>query len=337
MRLGILSSGGDCPGINSTIRGVGKSAITYHGFEVAGIFNGYNGILEKNFKMMTESSFSGLLHTGGTILGTSRDKQMKRLLKNGDQKEIQMVKDNIQAMGLDCLLCIGGNGTQKTAALLAENGINVIGIPKTIDNDIWGTDVSFGFDSAVNIATEAIDRLHSTASSHHRAMVIELMGHHAGWIALHAGMAGGGDVILIPELEYDIQKVCDYLLERVKKKKNYSIIVVAEGITTQHEMKPAEYISQEISERTGLETRSTVLGYVQRGGSPSPYDRILSTQLGGYATELAAKGDFGKMVAIVDGKTSDIPLSEVAGKLKIVTRDNPLLIQGERMGVCFGL
>lgn len=248
-----------------------------------------------------------------------------------------MVKENIRAMGIDCLLCIGGNGTQKTAALLAKNGINVIGIPKTIDNDIWGTEVSFGFDSAVNIATEAIDRLHSTASSHHRAMVIELMGHHVGWIALHAGMAGGGDVILIPELEYDIQKVCDYLLERVKKKKNYSIIVVAEGIATEHDMKPAEYISREISDRTGLETRSTVLGYVQRGGSPSPFDRILSTQLGGYATELAAKGDFGKMVAIVNGKTSDIPLSEVAGKLKTVTRDNPLLIQGERMGVCFGV
>lgn len=336
MRIGILSSGGDCPGINATIRGVGKSAIVHYGFEVVGIHNGFSGILNKEYEVMTEDSFSGLLHLGGTVLGTSRDKPVKKMLKHQDEEAIARFKENIREMQIDCLLCIGGNGTQKTAAKVSALGIPVIGIPKTIDNDIWGTEVSFGFYTAVDIATEAIDRLHTTASSHKRAMVIEVMGHRAGWIALHAGMAGGGDVILIPELAYDINAVCDHLNARVAQGKKHSILVVAEGIETPLGMKPAEYITQEIALRTGLETRKTILGYVQRGGSPSSFDRNLATRLGGYAIEMAARGCFGEMVAVRNGTIDSIPLSEVAGKLKLVSPDDPLLIQGRRMGVCFG-
>lgn len=244
--------------------------------------------------------------------------------------------DNIQKLGLDCVVCIGGNGTQKTAAKMAAMGLNVVSVPKTIDNDIWGTDFSFGFDSAVSIATDAIDRLHSTASSHKRVMVIEVMGHKAGWIALYSGMAGGGDVILIPEIDYSIKNVGETIMNRLKKGKPYSIVVVAEGIKTVDGKKAAEYIAKEIEHETGIETRQTVLGYIQRGGAPTPFDRNLSTRMGGHATELIANGDFGRMIALQGNEISSIPLSEVAGKLKLVTEDQDLVVQGRRMGICFG-
>ena len=277
-----------------------------------------------------------MLNLGGTILGTSREKPFKKRLSAASEDKPALMLKNIHDLGLDCIVCIGGNGTQKTAAKLAQAGVNVVSVPKTIDNDVWGTDVSFGFDSAVTIATDAIDRLHSTASSHQRVMVIEVMGHKAGWIALYSGMAGGGDVILIPELSYDIHNIGNTIIERLKKGKPYSIVVVAEGIQTMDGKKAAEYIAQEIEYETGFETRETVLGYIQRGGSPTPYDRNLATRMGGHATELIASGQFGRMVSLQGAEIGSIPLNEVAGKLKLVNENHDLIVQGKRMGICFG-
>ena len=337
MRIGILTSGGDCPGINATIRGVCKTAINYYGMEVVGIYSGFQGLLTKDVELITDKSLSGLLNLGGTILGTSREKPFK---KGGvvaeDVNKPALIEHNIKEIGLDCVVCIGGNGTQKTAAKLAAMGLNIVSVPKTIDNDIWGTDISFGFDSAVSIATDAIDRLHSTASSHKRVMVIEVMGHKAGWIALYSGMAGGGDVILLPEIPYDIKNIGEVILNRLRKGKPYSIVVVAEGIQTDGRKRAAEYIAQEIEYETGIETRETVLGYIQRGGSPTPFDRNLSTRMGGHATELIADGQFGRMIALKGDEISSLPLNEVAGKLKLVTEDHDLVVQGRRMGICFG-
>lgn len=336
MRIGILTSGGDCPGINATIRGVCKTAINYYGMEVVGIHSGFQGLLTNDVEIFTEKSMSGLLNQGGTVLGTSREKPFKKKGVPPDVNKPAIMQQNIHQLGLDCVVCIGGNGTQKTAAKMAAMGLNVVSVPKTIDNDIWGTDFSFGFDSAVSIATDAIDRLHSTASSHKRVMVIEVMGHKAGWIALHSGMAGGGDVILIPEIEYSMENIRNTIMERLKKGKPYSIVVVAEGIKTDGNKRAAEYIAREIEHETGIETRQTVLGYIQRGGSPTPFDRNLSTRMGGHATELIANGEFGRMITLQGNEISSIPLSEVAGKLKVVTEDHDLVVQGRRMGICFG-
>jgi 6-phosphofructokinase 1 len=247
-----------------------------------------------------------------------------------------VIKENYHKLGLDALVCIGGNGTQKTASLLAKEGLNIIGIPKTIDNDVFGTDITFGFDSAVNIATEAIDRLHTTANSHKRVMVIEVMGHHAGWIALYSGMAGGGDVILVPEIEYDIHTVVQTINERTNKGKDYSIVVIAEGIAHPEKKSAGAYIAKKITEHTGIETRETILGYTQRGGSPSPMDRILATRYGAYAAELINRREFGMMVSIIGGEITSVPLEEVGGKLRLITPDNSLVLKGRRMGICFG-
>ena len=337
MKVGILTSGGDCPGINATIRGVCKTAICHYNMEVYGIHSGFRGLIDNDIIRLDEDSLSGLLNMGGTILGTSREKPFKKKGSAKSQEEKPtMILNTIKERELDCIVCIGGNGTQKTAAKLAEIGVNVISIPKTIDNDVWGTDMSFGFDSAVSIATDAIDRLHSTASSHQRVMVIEVMGHKAGWIALYSGMAGGGDIILVPEIPFNIHSIGDTIINRLKKGKPYSIVVVAEGIPTINGKKAAQYIAEEIEYETGFETRETVLGYIQRGGSPTAFDRNLATRMGGYATELISKQDFGKMVALKGNTITSIPLSEVAGKLKLVTEGNDLVIQGRRMGICFG-
>lgn len=337
MKIGILTSGGDCPGINATIRGVCKTAINQYGMEVFGIHNGFRGLMDDEVTPLTEASLDGLLNLGGTILGTSREKPFRRR-RTGDSDEtpagslLQTIKEH----QLDCILCIGGNGTQKTAATLVRNGVNVIGIPKTIDNDVYGTDFSFGFDSAVSIATEAIDRLQSTASSHQRVMVIEVMGHKAGWIALYSGMAGGGNIILLPELAFDIHRIGDFIIDRLKKGKPYSIVVVAEGIPTMQGKKAAQYIAEEIEYETGFETRETVLGYVQRGGSPTAFDRILATRMGGHATDLIARGQFGRMIALQGSEITSVSLEEIAGKLKLVNEDHDLIVQGRRMGICFG-
>lgn len=337
MRIGILTSGGDCPGINATIRGVCKTAINHYGMEVFGIHSGFRGLLDDDIIQLTDNSLSGLLNMGGTILGTSREKPFKRKgVSSMSEDKPAILLNTIKKHQLDCIVCIGGNGTQKTAAKLADAGVNVISIPKTIDNDVWGTDVSFGFDSAVSIATDAIDRLHSTASAHQRVMVIEVMGHKAGWLALYSGMAGGGDIILLPEIPFDIHRIGDAIIGRLKKGKPYSIVVVAEGIPTVDGKKAAQYIAEEIEYETGFETRETVLGYIQRGGSPTAFDRNLATRMGGHATELIANGQFGRMVALKGSEISSVPLNEVAGKLKLVTEDNDLVVQGRRLGVCFG-
>lgn len=335
MKIGILSAGGDCPGINAAIRGVGKTALLHYGMEVVGIHNGFSGLLDRDVELFTERTLSGILGRGGTILGTSREKPFKKSADGYLSHKPQIIYQNYHELGLDALVCIGGNGTQKTAFKLAKMGLNVVGIPKTIDNDIYGTDFSFGFDTAVSVATDAIDRLHSTASSHKRVMVVEVMGHSAGWIALYAGMAGAADIILLPELGYDIDKVNDKVIERAQRGKPYSIIVLAEGLRTGAES-PSDYLSHEIEEATGLETRRTVLGYIQRGGSPSPADRNLATRLGGHATELIVRGEFGQMVGQRNGHMVSVPLQEVAGRTRLVPVDDDLIRCGEKLGISFG-
>jgi phosphofructokinase-like protein len=338
-KIGILTAGGDCPGINAAIRGVGKTAIVKYGMKLVGISDGFTGMINKEYRELTEHDLSGILTLGGTILGTSREKPFKvgGKGKNEISKPV-LIKEHYEQMGLDCLVCIGGNGTIKTAHLLSQEGLNVVGIPKTIDNDVWGTDLTFGFDSAVNIATEAIDRLHSTANSHKRIMIIELMGHNTGWIALYSGVAGGGDVILIPEIEYNEEKIAEYLLHRITENKPYSIVVVAEGIKNPvKDRSAAQYIGKRINEMTGLETRETVLGYIQRGGTPSPMDRVLATRYGSAAADMIAERDFGKMVALRNNNIVSVPLADVSGKLKFVEQNDPMVIQAQGMGTNFGI
>jgi ATP-dependent phosphofructokinase / diphosphate-dependent phosphofructokinase len=335
MKIGILTAGGDCPGINAAIRGVGKTAITEYGMKVIGISSGFRGLIEKEYAALDETQLSGILTLGGTILGTSRDKPFKSG-PNAENNSPRLIRNNYKELGLDALVVIGGNGSMKTAQRLYEEGLNVVGLPKTIDNDVWGTDVTFGFDSAVWIATEAIDRLHTTANSHKRTMVIELMGHHAGWISLYSGVAGGGDVILIPEINYNIDVVTGYLNKRYQNKKPYSIVIVAEGIEKPKGMHAGTYIAQAIQEKTGHETRDTILGYTQRGGTPSPMDRILATRFGAHAVELIAERKFGVMVNLIGDTVTSIPLSEVSNKTKLVPPDFSLIQKARKLGICFG-
>jgi len=338
MRIGILTAGGDCPGINAAIRGVGKTAIVKYDMTLIGISDGFTGMINKDYTELSEKDLSGILTLGGTILGTSREKPFKGSGKKNEIKKPDLIREHYEQLGLDCLVCIGGNGTLKTAHLLSQEGINIVGIPKTIDNDVWGTDITFGFDSAVNIATEAIDRLHSTANSHKRIMLIELMGHNAGWIALYSGIASGGDVILIPEIPYKEDKIAEYLLHRAEENKPYSIVVVAEGVSNPlKDRSVAHYLSKRINEITGLETRETVLGYIQRGGTPSPMDRVLATRYGTAAADMIAAKDFGKMVALKNGEIVSVPLADVSGKLKLVEPDDPLVLQAKNMGTSFGI
>jgi ATP-dependent phosphofructokinase / diphosphate-dependent phosphofructokinase len=337
VKIGILSAGGDCPGINAAIRGVGKAAIVHFGMKVIGISSGFTGLIEKDYIELTSDHLSGILTLGGTILGTSREKPFKSSDNIKDMiNKPAIIKKNYEELGLDCLVCIGGNGTMNTANKLSREGLNIVGIPKTIDNDVWGTDFTFGFDSAVGIATEAIDRLHTTANSHKRIMVIELMGHNAGWLSLYSGMAGGGDVILIPEIEYKMSHIIRYLEDRFVRKKLYSIIVVAEGIKSSGKMAPGQYMAEKILEETGIETRETKLGYIQRGGTPSPMDRILATRYGAYAAELIANKVFNVMVAIENDNLKAIPLSVVAGKLKTVPPDHSMIKKARFLGTTFG-
>ena len=328
-RIAVMTSGGDSPGMNAAIRAVVRVAI-HEGVEVWGIYNGYAGMYEDEMVKLDSRSVGDILHRGGTFLGTARCESFRTV--EGRQKAVE----NLRRHGIEGVVVIGGDGSMTGAELLSEMGIAVVGLPGTIDNDIWGTDITFGFDTAVNIATEAIDRLHSTASSHKRVMVVEVMGHHAGWIALYAGMAGGADVILLPELGYDIRKVNEVILDRAHRGKPYSIVVVAEGVSSPGKTRPADYITRAIEETTGIETRETVLGYIQRGGNPSPYDRNLATRLGGHATELISKGEFGRMVCMCGNNVTSTPLSDVAGKLKLVTEEHELIVQGLRMGISFG-
>jgi len=337
MKVGILTAGGDCPGLNAAIRGVGKTLLLKYNAKVYGISSGFLGMIENEYVELSENDLSGILTLGGTILGTSREKPFKKskhFLQEIDKPAV--IKENYDKLGLDCLVCIGGNGTQKTASKLSDYGINVIGMPKTIDNDVYGTEQTFGFHSAVHIATEAIDRLHTTANAHKRVMIIELMGHNAGWLTLYAGIAGGGDVILIPEIPYDLEVIVDYLKDRNAKKKSSSIIVVAEGIKAKKGIPAGHYIASQLSKMVEEQMRETVLGYIQRGGSPSPIDRILATRFGAYAAHLIAQGNFGRMVAIQNDHVTSIPLSETEGKIKLVPKDHPLVQRAVDIGTCFG-
>jgi len=358
-RFGILTSGGDCPGLNAAIRGVAKAASGVFGMEIVGISNGYRGLIDGDAGELSPEDFSGILTRGGTILGSSREKPFKSddgdMIKDSDvgKDKPGLIKETYARLRLDALVTLGGNGTNSTAYLLAKEGLNVIGLPKTIDNDIWGTDVTFGFHSAVDIAAESIDRLHSTAHSHNRVMVIELMGHKAGWLALYAGIAGGGDVILVPEIPYDADAVARVIEKRRSEGKAFSIVVVAEGAMSKDEAALPKKerkrlrermpypsigyrVAAEIQAATGMETRVTVLGYLQRGGTPSPYDRVLATAFGTAAAELLARGRFGRMVAMKDASVTSVPLSEVADRIKTIPSDHFMLDTARLVGACFG-
>ena len=354
MRIGILTSGGDCPGINATIRGVCKTAINYYGMEVIGIHSGFQGLLTKDVESFTDKSLSGLLNLGGTMLGTSREKPFKKGGVVSDVDKPALILRNIREMGLDCIVCIGGNGTQKTAAKFAAMGVNIVSVPKTIDNDIWGTDMTFGFQSAVDIATTAIDCIHTTAYSHGRVFIVEVMGHKVGWLTLHAGIAGGADVILIPEIPYDIDAVVQAIQKRTDAGKRFSILAVAEGAISKEDalltkkerkakLKNNPYpsvsykIGAEIEERTGQEIRITVPGHTQRGGSPCAYDRVIASRLGAAAAQLILEEKYGYMVGFKNREIIPIPLEEVAGKLKMVDPDSSIIREAKNLGISFGV
>lgn len=338
-KIGILTAGGDCPGLNAAIRGVGKAAILEYGMDVVGFQSGFSGLIKNDFIELSDRSLSGILTAGGTILGTSREKPFKEeKIKEYVKSKPEIIEENYKKLGLDCLVCIGGNGTQKTAYKLSKLGLNIIGMPKTIDNDVWGTDQTFGFDSALNIVTDALDKIHTTANSHRRIMVVEVMGHKAGWLTLHSGVAGGGDVILIPELSYDMNIVCETIERRAAQGKPYSIVVVAEGIDRPSDKDSAAgYIAKKISKQTGIETRETILGYIQRGGSPSPADRILATRLGAYAAKLINDEKYNMMVALKNNEITSVKLEDVAGKLKLVPKDYSMILKARHIGTCFGI
>ena len=353
MKIGILTAGGDCPGLNAVIRGFAKYVYNQiPNAEIIGIQDGYRGLISGEFSKLKESDFSGILNIGGTILGTSRQpfKQMKVEDQNGESRLDQMVK-NYKKNKLDLVVTLGGAGTHKTASLLSDAGCNVIGLPKTIDNDIWGTDVTFGFHTALEIDTECIDRIHTTAASHGRTMLIEIMGNKVGWLTLYSGIAGGADIILIPEIPYDPDEVCNMVTKRYESGKAFTIIAIAEGAMSKKEaaMKKAERLeyrngeatatnrlARYIQENAGVETRTVIPGHIQRGGNPSHYDRLLSTELGSFAGKLVQEGNFGKTVAIINNQITYNRLSDVAGKTKYVDEDNQMIKIGRSIGISFG-
>lgn len=385
--IGILTSGGDCPGLNAAIRAVAKVCINEYGIKVIGIIDGFRGLVENRTILLDDLTVSGILTRGGTILGTSRDKPHKMTMGGEIRDMTAVAVENARRLQIDCLVCLGGGGTQKNAMRLhTAGGINVMTLPKTIDNDVVETETSFGFDTAMNIATEAIDRLHTTATSHHRIIVCEVMGHKAGWLALGAGVAGGADVILIPEFSYDLEIVAEWLNERRRSGKRFSIVVVSEGARSRAEVEaarkvreklrkksnPAEdadqiedetrdgmplvvrrvrgqlisyhvvqepmasRIARQLQELTGTEARVTSLGHVQRGGIPSPFDRMLCSMLGTKAAELLARGKYNCLVAYRSDECVAVPLSKVAGRRKVVTPDHPLVRSARLLGTCLG-
>ncbi len=368
--VGILTSGGDTPGLNAAIRGIGKAAIGSYGMEVIGFKDGFRGLMENRILQMNGGALSGILTLGGTILGTSRNKPNKMPVGGKMMDMTDVIVENYHKHHLDVLVCLGGGGTQKNAFHLMENGLNVITLPKTIDNDVVETDITFGFDTALGIATEAIDRLHSTALSHHRIIVVEIMGHNAGWLALGAGIAGGADVILIPEIPYDINVISEKILARAKKGKHFSIVAVAEGSLSQDvgtikksleeklekakEKEERKAIKSEIKELfqlhsqhtmrlaarleqlTKIETRVTILGHLQRGGTPSAADRLLASVLGTGCAECIEKEQYGVMVASKNNKPEPIPLKKVVGKKKLVPLDHSWVKTARLLQTCLG-
>ena len=356
--IAILTGGGDCPGTNAVIRAVAKKAILEHKLNVIGIEDGYEGMIENRFRRLEYGDVSGILTLGGTILGTSNTANPYRYaVKEGKRLKFEDVSREaiagLKKLNVECLACIGGDGTLSIADRLFRDGLPVIGIPKTIDNDLLGTDVTFGFDTAVSINTEGIDRLHTTAQSHHRVMILEVMGRYAGWIALHAGTAGGGDIILIPEIPYDIDIVAEKVLQRSKLGKKFTIVVVSEGarpkggdIVVRRVVKESTdpirlggvgfVVGAQIEKATGLETRAVVMGHLQRGGTPTPYDRVLATRLGTRAVDMMKEKKYGYMVGIQKGSLVDVPLNEVAKGRKLVPPDDPLIKAARSVGTCFG-
>jgi 6-phosphofructokinase 1 len=369
-RIGILTAGGDSPGLNAAIRGVGKTALGYYGMDIIGFRDGFRGVVEDRRLKLDKSTLAGILTVGGTILGTSRDKPHRMLIDGRTRDMTATIKENYKKLDLDALVCLGGGGTQKSALHLSEAGLNIVTLPKTIDNDVAMTDSTFGFATALDIATEAIDRLHSTAHSHHRIIVAEIMGHRAGWLTLGAGIAGGADVILIPEIPYNVEKIADAIKRRSGRGTNFSIVAVAEGAMsledarafklvenkrerarTLHDKKEAKVelaaleqrhtgntmrLAKQLEELTHLESRVTILGYVQRGGIPSPTDRLLASRLGAACADLIHENVFGVMVAARGDGTEPIPLEKVAGKRKVVPQDHPWVEAARRVGTCLG-
>lgn len=371
--IGVLTAGGDSPGLNAAIRAIGKTAMDTGKMEVVGFRDGFRGLMENRIMRLDRSMLSSILTLGGTILGTSRDKPHKMPVGGQLLDMTDVICDNYHKHNLDALVCIGGGGTQKNAYRLAQRGLNILTLPKTIDNDVYGTDVTFGFDTAMEIATEAIDRLHSTAHSHHRIIVVEVMGHNAGWLALGAGVASGADVILIPELPFYPEKVAKAIRKRKQLGNNFSIVVVAEGSLSvddkkKHDClkekklkakekgdskkrKKAQYgytvfskerathtlkLSQQLEEMTGLESRLTILGHLQRGGTPSATDRVLATQLGSACVRYIEEGVSGAMIALKGDETEPIPLKDVVGKRKIVPVDHCWIQSARNVGTCLG-
>lgn len=355
MRIGMLTSGGDCQALNAAMRGVAKTLFnSTKKPEIYGFLDGYKGLIEKKYRLMKEEDFSGILTVGGTILGTSRlpFKYINDPDEEGRDKVASMI-DTYQSLKLDCLVVLGGNGSHKTAALLSEKGLNVVTLPKTIDNDIEGNELSFGFQSAIDVATRTIDEIHTTAASHSRVFIVEIMGHKTGWLSLYSGIAGGADIILIPEIPYNIKEVLKTIKARENMGKKFTIIAMAEGAISDEEAKltkkelkehrkkfafpsAAYRLSDEIQKKSGQEVRVTIPGHVQRGGIPSSMDRVLATRLGVEAAALVLRGEYGNMVCISGGKLGKIPLSEVAGKTRMIEPDNELVRQAEELGISMG-
>lgn len=371
--VGILTAGGDSPGLNAAIRGIGKTAILGNQMDIVGFRDGFRGLMENRTMRLDMRVLSSILTLGGTILGTSRDKPHKMPVGDDTVDMTDVICDNYYRNNLDMLICLGGGGTQKNAYRLAQRGLNILTLPKTIDNDVAMTDVTFGFHTAMEIATEAIDRLHSTAHSHHRIIVVEVMGHNAGWLALGAGIASGADVILIPEIPYDPIEVAKAIRKRQQRGNNFSIVVVAEGAMSQveantyYELKEKKLqakeekdkevkaeinadlkkfssirsshtvrLSQELEEMTGLESRLTILGHLQRGGTPSAADRVLATRLGSSCVHYINEGVTGAMIAVKGQGTEAIPLEDVVGKRSVVPLDHSWLLSARRVGTCLG-
>ena len=355
LRVGMLTSGGDCQALNAAMRGVAKSLFNQCSeVEIYGFTDGYKGLIYGEYRLLKNDDFSGILNIGGTILGSSRMpfKYIGVPLEDGSDKIERMI-DTYKKLNLDCLVVLGGNGSHKTANLLREKGLNVLTLPKTIDNDLAETEISFGFQSAVDIATNAIDCIHTTAASHSRVFIVELMGHKTGWLTLHAGIAGGADIILIPEIPYSIEAISQAIAKRTASGKRFTIIAVAEGAISKEEAamskkelkllrKQENYastayrIGAAIEEKTGQEVRVTVPGHVQRGGQPVAYDRVLATRLGVRAAELILNHEYGYMVGVKDIKIVKISLCDVAGKTKMVDPGNELITQARQLGICLG-
>jgi len=359
-RIGVLTGGGDCPGLNAVIRAITKTAINQFGIEVVGIEDGFLGLIENRMHPLRSTDVSNILTVGGTILGTCNKADPSHFAVGHDasgKPTFQDVTDkaliHAAEQGLDAIVCIGGDGTMSCAGQMLKRGLRCVGVPKTIDNDLMHTDITFGFQTAVQIATDALDRIHTTASSHHRVMIVELMGRNAGWLTIHAGVASGADVILIPEIPYDIDAICDFCLTRNRFGKKFTIIAVSEGAKPKGGQQVvdrivadspdpirlggiAHVLTDQIFRKTQLEARATILGHVQRGGTPCSFDRFLATHLGYAAMQLLAEGRFGRMVAVQNGRVTDVDVHDVAGRQRLVPLDYPPLAGARAVGTCLG-